>query len=279
VLTGAQRAAVLGSPVAHSLSPALHRAAYASLGLTGWTYEARDVATVDDLARCVAEDWAGLSLTMPLKQLVQPMLVGLDAAATVTGSVNTVLPGEHGPTGANTDVAGVVTALAHHSVGEPMVLGGGATAASAVVALAALGADDVQVVVRAPARGAVVAGVGERAGIRVTLRGWDDVPRLAASATVVVSTVPFAASPFAAGRVRAAGGLTGVLLDVVYDPWPTPLAAAWTASGGTVVDGFEMLVGQAVEQVRLMTGRTPEPAVLRAAGRAERTSRAAQAGA
>ncbi|WP_299036587.1 shikimate dehydrogenase [uncultured Pseudokineococcus sp.] len=285
---GLRRAAVLGSPIAHSLSPALHRAAYAQLGLPGWRYDAVDVVEADlagFLAGCGPE-WAGLSLTMPLKRAVLPLLDDVDEVVRATGVVNTVTwepAGDGGvgrrALGANTDVEGLVRALrpAVEEAGRTSdlrgaVLGGGATAVSAVAALAALGCSSVVAHVRSPARAAALVDVGARCGAQVELAPWDAAASGLAGADVVIATAPAgAADEVAAGL--APGRTGGVLLDVVYDPSPTALGAAW-AAGGPVVDGFEMLVHQAVGQVRLMTGRAPAADVLREAGLAERRRRA-----
>jgi len=304
---GGRRAAVLGSPIAHSLSPALHRAAHDALGLQGWRYDAVEVAEPDlagFLAGCGPE-WAGLSLTMPLKRAVLPLLDDVDEVARLTGVVNTVIwvpaedegrgdegreeevrerggreQGGRGAVGANTDVEGLVEALRPAVAGarpgvdlRGAVLGGGATAVSAVVALAALGCSRVVAHVRSPARAAALADVGARSGVEVELAPWGTAARGLAEADVVIATAPAGAADEVAAEL-APGERDAVLLDVVYDPWPTALASAWGARG-PVVDGFEMLVQQAVGQVRLMTGRAPSADVLRRAGLAERRRRAA----
>ncbi|GMA85142.1 hypothetical protein GCM10025868_03920 [Angustibacter aerolatus] len=233
------RAAVLGSPVGHSLSPILHRAAYDALGLTGWRYEALEVADAAALHAFVTgldDEWAGLSLTMPLKRLVQPLLDAVDEPARVTGSVNTVVLSPGRRTGSNTDVHGVVAALAEGGVtalapGESVVLGGGATAASAVAALVGLGDRAPVLAVRDPARAGTAAAVAQALGGRARVVTSAEAPALLGTARVAVSTVPAAAAAATADLVRAAGPLGGVLLDVVYDPWPTTPAGAWQQAG------------------------------------------------
>jgi len=282
---GGRRAAVLGSPVAHSLSPALHRAAYDELALAGWRYDAVEVAEADlagFLAGC-GREWAGLSLTMPLKRAVLPLLDDVDEVGRATGVVNTVTwvadpSGHRRVVGGNTDVEGLVEALRPVVRGarpgpdlRGAVLGGGATAVSAVAALAALGCSRVVAAVRSPARAAALADVGARSGADVELAPWSTAASVLAEADVVIATAPAGAADEVAGALAPGEG-GGVLLDVVYDPWPTALASAWGARG-PVVDGFEMLVQQAVGQVRLMTGRAPSTDVLRRAGVAERRRR------
>lgn len=265
------RAGVLGRPVHHSLSPLLHRAAYAALGLDGWTYEAVEVGE-GDLAGFVDgldDTWAGLSLTMPLKQVVLPLLDEADETVQVTGSCNTLLLADGRRRGANTDVDGVVTALHERGVGTVAVahvLGGGATAASAVLALRRLGCPAPVVHVRDPARAGAVLAAADRCGSAVDLQPWPDDPALAAplaAADVVVATTPAGSTDAVAAALP--GAVSGTLLDVAYEPWPSPLAQRWSDSGGAVAPGTLMLLHQAVEQVRLMTGRRPPVAPMRVA--------------
>ncbi|MBV9098265.1 MAG: shikimate dehydrogenase, partial [Frankiaceae bacterium] len=144
-MSGRRGAAVLGSPIAHSLSPALHQAAYDALGLDGWRYRAIECGASDlssVLHSLDDEDLAGASLTMPLKQAVLPMLASVEPVAADVGGANTVVFGAAAGewSGYNTDVPGMVDALSGLDLPESAtVLGAGATAASAVVALAALG--------------------------------------------------------------------------------------------------------------------------------------------
>jgi shikimate dehydrogenase len=272
--SGARRGgAVLGSPIAHSLSPVLHRAAYDALGLTDWTYravECTEAQLPDTLRALEAEGLAGASLTMPLKRAVLPLLSRVERLAADVGAANTVLFGGVAGEwwGANTDVPGMVEVLrAAGATGTATVtvLGGGATAASAVAAAAALAVAEVVVVARRPQAAADVVAVGERLRVAVDLRPWDGAVARALAADVVVSTVPAGAPDALADDVPSRPGL---LFDVVYAPWPTALAAAWAAAGGAVVGGLELLVAQAGEQVRLMTGREPPLDAMRAAGEA-----------
>ena len=275
------RAAVCGSPIQHSLSPALHRAAYEALGLTGWTY---DLLEVDEerlpaVVEGLDASWAGLSLTMPLKQAIVPLVDEVSDFARAVGSVNTVVvtprldrrntPGRRGVRlrAENTDVIGLVTALAEagaERISRGVVLGGGATARSAVVALLQAGCPRPVVVVRSPDRAVELRTVAARLGGEVEVRDWSQLP-VALTADVVLSTVPIGGSEAMAQALLGAFRPVWwpLLLDVVYAPWPTPLARQW---GGTVVGGFEMLLHQAVAQVELMTGRPGPVAAMRAAG-------------
>ena len=275
----ARRAAVLGHPVAHSLSPVLHTAAYEALALEGWQYTAID--TPEDALRERVDDldltWAGLSLTMPLKQAVIPMLDDVDPLAAATGAVNTLVVRPLGCglsfAGYNTDVHGLIAALREglgstRAVGTAVVLGAGATAASAVAALRELGCPTPLVLARSLARTADLAAAAERLGVAPRYEVLDPATAVAAltAADVVVSTLPArAADPLADALRAAAPPVDGVLLDVAYDPRPTAISQAWAEQGGAVVGGERMLLHQAAEQVRLMTGRTPPLAAMDAA--------------
>lgn len=284
-----RRAAVLGHPVAHSLSPRLHRAAYTALGLDGWAYDAIDTTeeALPGFLAALDGTWAGLSLTMPLKQTVIPLLDHVEPLAAVVGAVNTVLvqPGGARPvlTGANTDVHGLVAALseglgsgagAGAGGGAPagprsaVVLGAGATAASTLAALAELGCTAPVVHVRSLGRTGGLARAAHRMGVEPVFRPLDEALRALQGADVVVSTLPPRAADDLAAALAAdaAAPRTGaVLLDVAYDPRPTALHAAWAARGGVAVPGERMLLHQAVEQVRLMTGRPAPLAAMDAA--------------
>ena len=246
------RAAVLGSPIAHSLSPALHRAAYRALGLD-WTYDAFDVS-IEQLPEVIGRldgDWAGLSLTMPLKEAVIPLLVDVDETALRVAAVNTVLPAEGGWRGTNTDIEGIVRSIrafterAHSAT----LLGAGATARSALAAMAELGVEDVMIAARRPSATEPLVALASHFGMRAQVCGFE--PRVELMAReLVVSTLPGdAGQPWSTVCAHA----DGVLLDASYHPWPTPLAAAWP--NGSVASGRDMLLWQAAAQVRLMTGR------------------------
>jgi shikimate dehydrogenase len=265
-----RKAAVLGSPIAHSLSPVLHRAAYDALGLTGWTYEAYDV-TEDRLGDFLAgldSSWAGLSLTMPLKAVVIPYLDAAAPMVEAVGAANTVLLTDGRRVGDNTDVPGMVAALAGHGVERvegAAVLGGGATARSALAALANL-TGRATAYVRSAGRTDELQATAAAVGLDLEVRPWA-AAREAFVAPLVVNTTPAGAAD---GWVAAVPRTVGTLFEVLYDPWPTPLAAAWTARAGQVVDGLDLLVHQAVLQVGLMTGAEVDvpgfAALLRKAG-------------
>ncbi|MFE2913870.1 shikimate dehydrogenase [Kitasatospora indigofera] len=266
------RAAVLGSPIAHSLSPVLHRAAFRALGLERWSYQRFEVdeaglpgffAGLDEAA------WAGLSLTMPLKRAVIPLLDEVSATARSVDAVNTVLFHPDGRrTGDNTDVPGLVNALRERGVGSvpaAAVLGAGATASSALAALAQICTGEVTVYVRSAERAREMAELGERLGLDLRTADWERGAE-ALERPLTVSTTPAGATDgFTAGLPAA----PGALFDVLYHPWPTKLVAACAERGATVLGGLDLLVHQAVLQSEAFTGITPGPlAAMREAGEA-----------
>jgi len=248
-----RRAAVLGSPVGHSLSPVLHAAAHRLLGLD-WVYGACEVdeAGLPAFLAGLTDEWVGLSLTMPLKRAAVELCGWLSDTARGVGGVNTITFADGVRRGDNTDVPGMVNALAEAGVGPvatAAVLGGGATAASAVAALSDAGASEVHAFVRSAGRGDELSVVAEAFGVRLVLRSWDEAAE-ALRFPLVVATTPGGSTD----DLLVPAGRSGVLFDVAYDPWPTALAAAWTRNGGRVLGGLDLLVHQAVLQVELMTG-------------------------
>lgn len=273
--TEAHRAAVLGSPIAHSLSPALHRAAYAALGLEEWSYDRFEVdeAALPGFVEGLDSSWAGLSLTMPLKRAIIPLLDGISDTAASVEAVNTVVFTEDGRRlGDNTDIPGMVAALRERGVEKvesAAVLGAGATASSALAALAEICTGPVTAYVRSAARADEMRGWGGRLGVDVRIADWAEADA-ALHAPLVIATTPAGATDALADAVPAA---PGTLFDVLYDPWPTALAARWAKTGAGVVGGLDLLVHQAVLQVEQMTGRDAPLAVMRAAGEAALSSR------
>lgn len=264
-----RRAGVLGSPIAHSLSPVLHRAAYAELGLDTWSYDRFDVdeAALPGFVEGLDASWAGLSLTMPLKRAIIPLLDGISETAASVEAVNTVVLTPDGRRlGDNTDIPGMIAALRERGVEKvesAAVLGAGATASSAVAALAVICTGPVTVYVRSRQRGDEMRGWGDRLGVDVRIADWASAGQ-ALRAPLVIATTPAGSTDALADAVPDA---PGTLFDVLYEPWPTALAARWSAADGTVVAGLDLLVHQAVLQVEQMTGRSPGPrAAMRAAG-------------
>lgn len=257
----ATRLAVWGDPIAHSRSPQLHAAAYAVLGL-GWEYGRRRVDDIrfPEALASLDEHWRGLSLTMPLKGVAYAAASDRDRRAELTGAVNTLLLTPGGPRGFNTDVGGVVRALAEEGItaaDRARIVGAGATATSALVALSELGASEIDVVARRPEAVEPLAVLGRSLGVRVVAADFT-APSFR-SAPVTIATLPGDASvPDAAAAALAATG--GLLLDVVYGHWPTVLSTAWDAAGSRAVSGLGMLLHQAVLQVRVfVTGDVEQP--------------------
>ncbi len=246
---GARRLAVLGSPIEHSRSPQLHAAAYGVLGLP-WEYARVEVASgaLPSFLGGLTPEWRGLSLTMPLKHEVLPLLAERSEAVAISGAANTVLLGDDGPRGFNTDIAGMVGALHDHGVTDvdtAHVIGTGNTAASAFLAASRLGASRILVSGRSLAGLAELERLGDRLGVHTEWRLYGaEVP---VRSDLVINTLPGDADP---DDVPEAD-LGGVLMEVPYDPWPTPRAARWAARDALVVNGLEMLLHQAVEQVRI----------------------------
>ncbi|GAA4036903.1 shikimate dehydrogenase [Streptomyces shaanxiensis] len=259
--TDARRAAVLGSPIAHSLSPVLHRAAYEELRLTGWSYDRFEIdeSALPGFFADLGPEWAGLSLTMPLKRAVIPLLDEISETAASVETVNTVVFTEDGRrVGDNTDIPGMVAALRERGIEQvdsAAVLGAGATASSALAALARICTGEVVAYVRSEARAAEMRQWGERLDIEVRTADWADADR-ALRAPLVIATTPAGTTDALAAAVPER---PATLFDVLYDPWPTALAARWSMYGGAVVSGLDLLVHQAVLQVEQMTGRVPAP--------------------
>ena len=254
--------------MAHSLSPVLHSAGYRTLGLTSWSYTAHELGE-PELAGWVAgldASWRGLSLTMPLKEVAFSVATTVTETARVTGAVNTLVRRPDGGWDAhNTDVRGIEAALADidHGGGATL-LGGGATARSAVIALGALGVEQIRLAVRGEARPETLR-LAVHAGIAVEVVPW---LRGARATTVDSCSAPFHPRP--AKRQPwpwASRSVRGTLMDVVYADWPTPLARAAAAVGMDVVSGLDMLVYQAAEQFRLFTGEQAPLQAMYAAGR------------
>lgn len=275
------RAAVLGKPIGHSLSPVLHQAAYDALGLSDWSFT-RCELDVEELAQFLAsldERWRGLAVTMPLKERALELATTASDTACRTGVANTLI--RHGDSwqADNTDVWGLRAALADAGVvagasGLAVLLGSGATARSALAALTQLGIEEVVFAVRSDVRPETLRQAAEH-GLRTSTVGLADAASVIAGAAVTVSTLPQGgAHDVVAELGRLEATATGVLLDVVYAGWPTPLAQSAQQAGLTVVAGVEMLIHQAAEQVRLMTGHEAPLAAMQAAGRAAQAARA-----
>lgn len=256
----ARKAAVLGSPVAHSRSPQLHLAAYRALGLDDWTYD-RIECTEDQLPSLVGglgPEWVGLSVTMPGKFAALRVADERTERAELVGSANTLVRTGDGWRADNTDVDGVAGALGRRDgLRRAIVLGSGGTAPAALVALARLGVTDITIAARNPSPAARLADLGSRLGVPTFFADVADTAtlrELADRCDVLVSTIPADAAAHYATELAGAP----VLLDAIYDPWPTTLAQAIATRGGEVISGLQMLLHQAFSQVEQFTGQ-PAP--------------------
>ena len=251
-----RKAAVLGSPVAHSRSPQLHLAAYRALGLHNWTYQRIecDAEQLPGVVGGFGPEWVGVSVTMPGKFAALRFADEHTERADQVGSANTLLRTPRGWRADNTDIDGVSGALASigRASGRALVCGSGGTAPAAVVGLTELGVSGITVVARNPEKAARLVDLGTRIGVATRFCDLDsgELADEVAAAEVLVSTIPADVASRYAGTFAA----VPVLLDAIYDPWPTPLAAAVAAAGGRVISGLQMLLHQAFAQVEQFTG-------------------------
>ena len=268
-------AAVIGSPIGHSLSPVIHRAAWAQLGIDGWEYHRleQDTDSLPGFIAGLGADCAGLSVTMPCKQAVMPLLDVIDPLASAVGAVNTVVPSSGVLAGFNTDVTGIASAVRRacsmagcSAPSSALVLGARATASSALAALGELGITSSTVAARRFGGPGSVVAAASRLGVTIEQVLWSDAEAVdcaASSADLIISTLPASAADPLAERLRVREGQ--ILLDVVYSPRDTALRRAFESAGGVVAEGTDMLVFQAGAQVQLMTGRSPDIGVMREA--------------
>ena len=258
-----RKAAVLGSPVAHSRSPQLHLAAYRALGLEDWTYERIECSATElpELVGGFGPEWVGVSVTMPGKFAALQFAAERTPRADLMGSANTLVQTETGWRADNTDVDGVVGALGtaiRIGGSRAAVLGSGGTAPAAVVGLVELGITDLTIIARNPEKARPLVALGRRLGIEAR---WTALGTPIVGVDVVVSTLPAEVAAQYAATVRG----VPLLLDAIYDPWPTPLAHSVSAAGGQVVSGLQMLLHQAFAQVEQFTGQPAPKEVMSAA--------------
>lgn len=266
---------MVGSPVAHSLSPVLHDAAYRALGLTGWTYERleADAEALPALVESLDDTWVGLSVTMPGKQAALAIAGAATSRAVAVGAANTLVRAGTGWRADCTDVDGVTGALRSAAgftssslTSFGVVLGAGGTACAAVAGLADLGIRTVRVVAREPSRAEPVVRCAAKLGLTAEVTRWADADfgDLAGGADVLVNTAPAAAIESLVTELAGAS----CVLDVIYHPWPTALAEAVAARGGRLATGLDMLLHQAFGQVEQFTGQPAPRAGMRDALRA-----------
>jgi shikimate dehydrogenase len=252
------RAAVLGKPIAHSLSPVLHNAGFAAAGLTGWRYTAIECAEAElgDVVAGLGPEWVGLSLTMPLKEVALVVADVVSPVAAALGAANTLVPRPEGWYAENTDAPGMVDALRTaglSTVDSVAVLGAGGTARAALAAARDLGATSVTVYARRPEAVDALRPTASHLGVPLRYADFEQATGCG-DADLVISTVPKGV----ADHLSVAWHSGTVLFDALYDPWPTPLAAAARAAGCPIVSGLDLLLTQALRQFTLFTNR-PAP--------------------
>jgi shikimate dehydrogenase len=261
-VTVERRAAVCGKPIAHSLSPVIHTAGFAAAGLFDWSYSTFECAEAEfpDLVRSLGPEWAGLSVTMPLKEVALTLAASASPVAAAIGAANTLVRRPDGTWYAdNTDVPGMVRVLGHAGLAASpaiSVLGGGGTARAALATAAQLGAIAVTVVTRRSESLTELTPAADALGLRLAGIGWADAAT-AFDADAVISTVPKGAADELVATVSWRPG--SVFFDAIYDPWPTPLAAAAAAHGVRVASGLDLLLAQALGQFEQFTGVVPAP--------------------
>ncbi|KRF16250.1 shikimate dehydrogenase [Nocardioides sp. Soil796] len=259
------RCGVLGDPIAHSLSPVLHRAGYAACGLDDWSYDAHrvDESSLPEFLAGLDHSWRGLSLTMPLKRAVLPLADEVSDRVRVAHAANTLVFRDGRASAHNTDIPGAIAALREQyagAVSRATILGGGATATSLGMALVELGATHIDVLVRSADRAAetleVLSSLPSSPQVEV-----GDLATAAVTGDVVASTIPAGAQTV--DLVRRCGDVP-VVFEALYDPWPTPLASA--AADRPLVGGLDLLVHQAALQFEMFTGQSVAVEVMRTAG-------------
>jgi shikimate dehydrogenase len=259
-----KRFAVLGSPISHSKSPAIHLAAYRVLGLN-WEYGRAEVqkGLMRTFIAGLDGVWNGFSVTMPLKEEASRFADELDSFASLTGATNTLYLDEFGNwKGFNTDVFGIVQAVTEARIGlvkRALIIGSGATATSAMVAISVLNPNaHVEILARNKESRKSLLALGKKLGLKVSRAGG--LRAASRVSNLTISTLP------AGALDKKANGLIrgffwkpkGALLDVSYNPWPSKLAEAWAAKGKRTISGLEMLIWQAVAQIRIFSTGSAE---------------------
>lgn len=262
-MTSSLQFAVLGSPIGHSLSPRLHRAAFALQGLP-WHYGRHEVDEAGYASFLASLDaaWRGLSLTMPLKRVALDTLAWVDPAAAQLQAVNTVRLDEHGRRGWNTDVPGAAAALRDAGVDRVrhvVFFGGGATAGSLLATVHGIGATRATVVLRDPAKATAMQELSSAFGIDTAVVALAEVAETVAlreaDIDLVVNTIP-AANGFPTDAPDSL--CRAALFEASYSPWPSPAAERWQQAGGVVIPGIDMLIHQAVLQQRIFVLGSPD---------------------
>jgi shikimate dehydrogenase len=244
------RAAVLGSPISHSLSPLLHNTAYSILGITG-EYSAIDVPSAnfaDFLSHALGERWRGFNLTMPLKESVfDTALVHCDEASTRIRSANTLIREGSGFAATSTDLTAFARLLSEDEVERVAIIGGGGTARAAIGALADR-IKSIDLLLRTPSRIDAIARIAP--GVEVAVKAMDSSLN---SYDLVINTTPAGVADHFAQNLDRVDGL---YFESLYNPWPTELSFAWKELGGQTLHGVDLLVEQALDAIALMTEKT-----------------------
>lgn len=245
-------AAVLGQPIAHSLSPALHNAGYKALGLEhDFTAIECSESSFKHVLESCDDSWMGLSLTMPLKEAAFTVADTVTSVAVLARSANTLLLTDkiHAD---NTDVYGIVQAIREHSLVKAhraVIIGSGATARSAVVACHELGITTIDLIARNKRALNECGDIAQRLGIAATATDPREV--VFTETTITINATP---AGVADALIPVLHPPAGAILDVVYHPWPSAITHHWLTSGLVAIPGHEMLLHQAVKQFQLMTG-------------------------
>jgi shikimate dehydrogenase len=245
------KAAVLGSPIGHSLSPTLHNCAYGVLGWD-WEYTAIEVkgGDLEKFIETNRKTFRGLSLTMPLKEEALLVADSLDPLVKRINAANTLIFEENGVSAYSTDVSGFVQALTKAEVSIPneiTILGGGATARSAIAAVDGRGRT-ITVYSRSASRGAQL--INSSISATVVVKDWAEA-QSGLSANLVIATTPTGATDHLIPTQSATSN--GTLFESLYSPWPTKLLAKWQGLGGKYLDGLDLLVEQGIGQIELMS--------------------------
>lgn len=261
-----KKLSVLGSPIEHSKSPLIHAAAYSVLGLD-WIYERNEVRKggLRGFIEGLDDSWLGLSLTMPLKEEAAKFATWVDKAAEATGAVNTLVRSESGWNGYNTDVFGIVQAVHQANLGElnrVLIIGSGATATSAAVSIRQLAPNSLVLIqARNQKTRDKLAGFCKDLGLKTKKVG--SLKRAINKADLVIATLPGGALNEDAAKLSKWRGFkpTGAVLDVAYQPWPSSFAQLWLDQNRPIISGLEMLLWQAIAQIRIFTSNDPANAL------------------
>lgn len=246
------QAAVLGSPISHSLSPRLHNAAYKFLNLSG-SYSSFEVpaGALSKFLSDKSDSWTGFSLTMPLKEEALDCVDFIDPLVLRIKSGNTIVNQDGLWKLFSTDVIGFTNAWNLHSEKQPssvVIIGSGATARAAAAAFDSV-ATHIRVIHRNSEREESLRNCVQESVIDFSPWEFNEI---VLHADLVVNTTPkFALDDFAAELVAKPAG---IFFDALYDPWPTRFAHAWSEQGGRVMGGLELLIAQGIEQVKIFTG-------------------------